>query len=177
AEIAFAQAPATTPEFEVATIKAAPPINPAQIMQGKLHVGMKVDGARVDIGFMSLADLIRTAYDVKPYQVSGPDWLNTERFDFIAKLPDGATKDQVPGMLKSLLADRFKVAVHKESKEHAVYALVVGKNGPKLKDAPPDPEAGPDGARPGKGGLTIDTPDRGAVRINPSGDGRAESVS
>src|SRR5437763_716226 len=119
AQIAFGQGPKARLEFEVATIKTAPPLNPAQIMQGKLHVGMKVDGARVDIGFMSLADLIRTAYDVKPYQVSGPEWLNTERFDIMAKLPDGATKDQVPAMLKSLLADRFKVAVHKESKEHA----------------------------------------------------------
>ena len=60
---AWAQAPAATPAFEVASIKVAVPPNPADVMAGKLHVGMKVDGARVDIGFMSLSDLIRTAYN------------------------------------------------------------------------------------------------------------------
>lgn len=172
----LAQTPAT-PAFEVATIRPAPPINPVQIAQGKLHIGMKVDAARVDIGFMSLAELIRTAYDVKAWQVSGPDWLNAERFDIMAKMPDGATKEQVPAMLKALLADRFKLTAHKENKEHAVYALIAGKNGPKLKDAPPDPETGPDGAPPGKGGLTVDTPGRGPVRINPDRDGKGAIVS
>src|ERR1019366_1137981 len=132
---AFAQ----VPEFEVATIKAATPPDRGQIMAGApMHVGMKIDAARVDIGFMSLADLIRTAYDVKPYQISGPDWIKSERFDILAKMPDGATKEQVPAMLQALLADRFKLTVHKESQEHPIYALIVGKGGSKLKDALPD---------------------------------------
>jgi uncharacterized protein (TIGR03435 family) len=149
---AFAQTPPSKLEFEVASIKVAVPPNPADVMAGKLHVGMKVDGARVDIGFMSLSDLIRTAYKIKPYQLTGPDWMGAQRFDILAKMPAGSSKDQVPEMLQALLADRFKLAIHHDSKERAVYALVVAKGGVKLKESAPDPEApkpDPD-AKPGE---------------------------
>ncbi|MGP8246780.1 MAG: TIGR03435 family protein [Bryobacteraceae bacterium] len=149
---AWAQPPAGKLEFEVASIKIAVPPNPADVMAGKLHIGMKVDGARVDIGFMSLADLIRTAYKIKPYQLAGPDWMGAQRFDILAKMPAGSNKDQVPEMLQALLADRFKLAVHRDSKEHAVYDLVVAKGGVKLRESPPDPDApktNPD-AKPGE---------------------------
>ncbi len=132
----FAQTPAAA--FEVASIKPAPPIasiTPAMIQSGKLRLGVSVVGARVDIGYMSLADLIRTAYDVKPHQISGPDWMAAERFNITAKLPDGATKDQVNVMLQALLAERFKLTVHHEMKERPVYALIVGKGGSKLRES------------------------------------------
>jgi len=109
--------------------------------RARCHVGMKIDAARVDIGSMSLAELIRIAYRVKAYQVSGPDWMASERFDVLAKLPEGASSAQVPEMLQALLAERFKLTMHRESKEHAVYALVVGRNGPKLKESAPDADA------------------------------------
>jgi len=129
--------------FEVATIRPAKMPTPADVMNGKAHVGMKLDQARIDFGFVSLTDLICRAYKVKSYQVSGPDWMNSlsDRFDVLAKIPEGATKDQVPEMLQALLAERFKLALHHDSKERAVYALVVGKAGPKMKEAPPDPPA------------------------------------
>jgi uncharacterized protein (TIGR03435 family) len=130
-----------TATFEVASVKPAAPLDRSQILSGQMHVGMKIDAARVDIGFMSLAELIRVAYRVKPYQISGPDWMASERFDVLAKLPEGASREQVPEMLQALLAERFKLTVHRESKEHAVYALVVGKNGPKLKESAPDADA------------------------------------
>jgi uncharacterized protein (TIGR03435 family) len=130
-----------TPAFEVASVKPAAPLDRSQMLSGQMHVGMKVDAARVDIGSMSLAELIRVAYRVKAYQVSGPDWMASERFDVLAKLPEGASSGQVPEMLQALLAERFKLTVHRESKEHAVYALVVGKNGPKLKESAPDADA------------------------------------
>lgn len=142
---ALAQTPA--PAFEVASIKPAPPIGPGQMMSGGVHIGMTIDGARVDIGSLSLRDLVTAAYAVKPYQVSGPDWLGAERFDIVAKLPDGATRDQVPQMLQALLAERFKLVVHRENKEQPVYGLVVGKNGPKLKESDPATPAG-DGTAP-----------------------------
>jgi uncharacterized protein (TIGR03435 family) len=148
---AFAQTPPPKLEFEVASIKVAVPPNPADVMAGKLHVGLKVDGARVDIGFLSLADLIRIAYKIKPYQLTGPDWMGAQRFDILAKMPAGSNKDQVPEMLQALLADRFKLAIHRDSKEHPVYDLVVAKSGVKLKESPPDPDApapNPD-AKPG----------------------------
>jgi uncharacterized protein (TIGR03435 family) len=131
--------------FEVATIKPAKMISPADMMHGKAHVGIKTDAARVDMGFVSLNDLICAAYKVKDYQVSGPDWIvgMGNRFDILAKIPEGATKDQVPEMLQALLAERFKLAIHHDTKERAVYALVIGKGGSKLKEVPPDPPAPP----------------------------------
>lgn len=148
---AHAQAPPPAPAFEVASIRAATMPTPAQIASGQAHLGMDVDAARVDIGSLSLADLIRIAYEVKPYQIQGPDWMSAERFDVAAKLPDGASKEQVPQMLQALLAERFQLKVHRESKEHSVYALVVGKNGPKLKEAAPETDAPADPPPPGRG--------------------------
>src|SRR5215467_10908638 len=140
AALALSQAPSTKPiSFEVASVKVSEPMDPIkmaqQMQQGVApHIGMKVDGARVDIGYMSLTDIIGNAYKVKKYQISGPDWMGSQRFDILAKLPDGASKDQVPEMLQDLLIQRFKLAVHHESKEQPVYELGVGKNGPKLKE-------------------------------------------
>src|SRR5215470_18005259 len=137
----FSQA-ATALSFEVASIKPSQEITPALgkavIASGKLHIGMSVDAARVEIGFMSLADLIPIAFAVKPYQVSGPEWMKVQRFDILAKMPDGATKEQVPEMLQALLGERFKLKVHRENRDYAVYGLVVGKGGSKLKETPPD---------------------------------------
>ena len=112
AGVLFAQAPAAAPAFEVASIKPAGPLDPAKIMAGKMHIGVNIDGARVDIGNMSLTDLLCFAYTVKPYQVTGPDWLGAQRFDLLAKLPDGASKDQIPAMLQALLTERFLSLIH-----------------------------------------------------------------
>ena len=150
------------PAFEVASIKPAPPLNPGLIKSGQMHIGMKVDKARVDIGNLSLEDLIRTAYNLKRYQVSGPDWMGAQRFDVLATLPEGASPEQVPQMLQALLAERFKLTIHRESKEHAIYALVVGKNGPKLKESVPEPDA------PAAGGP---------VRITGNMEGKGVSVT
>jgi uncharacterized protein (TIGR03435 family) len=143
----FAQTPADALVFEVASIKPSEPITPAMAAAGKLHVGMKIDAVRVDIGNFPLMQLICKAYDVKPYQVTGPGWLLTgQRFDIVANLPHGATKEQVPQMLQALLAERFKLAIHRDTKDHAVYAMVVGKGGIKMKESEPAPS--PDGTRP-----------------------------
>ena len=150
---AMAQAPAAKPQFEVATIKPAAPLNPAMVASGKLHVGMNVDAARVDIGFLSLNDLILLAYKVKQHQLIAPDWAKNQRFDILAKMPEGATKEQVPEMLQGLLAERFGLTFHKEMKEQSVYGLVVGKGGPKLKESSTEEEAAPKPDE--KGGNTI----------------------
>jgi uncharacterized protein (TIGR03435 family) len=65
----------------------------------------------------------------------GPKWLDSERFDIVAKTPQGATKEQVRVMLQNLLANRFKLTLHHETKELPIYALVLGSKGPKLKDS------------------------------------------
>ena len=130
---ALGQTPVAGPAFEVASVKPAGPLDAGQLRSGQRHVGMSIDAARVDIGSLSLADLIRIAYRVKPNQISGPDWMASERFDVLAKLPEGASRDQVPEMLQALLAERFKLAVHREVKEVGVSSLVVAKGGPKFK--------------------------------------------
>jgi uncharacterized protein (TIGR03435 family) len=138
---AFAQnppAPVTTLAFEVASIKPAGPLDPVKIQSGQMRIGMKVDKALVDIGAMSLTELICVAFKVKPHQVAGPNWMTVDRFNVKAKMPDGATEEQVPEMLKALLIERFQLTFHKDTKEASVYALIVGKGGHKMKEAVPE---------------------------------------
>lgn len=77
--------------------------------------------------------LITTAYAVRDEQVAGPGWLDSDRFDISAKIPRGTTAAQFRLMLQSLLADRFKMTIHRESRELPVYALVVSKGGPAMR--------------------------------------------
>ena len=92
---------------------------------------MSSDPARLHYTNVSLSDVIGQAYRVQHHQISGPAWLDTERFDIVAKIPAGVSRDQLPQMFQALLADRFKLKLHSERKELSVYALVVGTNGPK----------------------------------------------
>jgi len=160
--------------FEVATIKPSAALTPDMVRAGKLHVGMSVDKARVDIGFFSLSDLIRTAYKVKAFQISGPDWLSAQRFDILAKMPDGATEEQVPEMLQSLIAERFKVELHHSTKEQPVYVLVVAKGGSKLKEAAADADAPPTEAE-AKNAQTITT-NQGKMSVNANPDGQGATI-
>jgi uncharacterized protein (TIGR03435 family) len=89
-----------------------------------------------DFGGQSLMQLIGRAYRVEFFQVAGPGWLGAVRFDIVAKLPDGASPDQAPEMLQTMLEERFKLAVHREQREFSIYALIVGKDGLKLKRPP-----------------------------------------
>jgi uncharacterized protein (TIGR03435 family) len=127
-------------QFDVATVKSAAQPDfqrlAADFQNGKMpRLGPHVDASRAEYIYMSLKDLIVTAYNVKPYQVDGPSWLGETRFDIQAKMPDGSTKDDAPAMLQALLAERFKLAVHRSHEEHKVLALIVGKAGPKLKES------------------------------------------
>lgn len=76
-------------------------------------------------------------------QVIGPDWMSSERFDLDAKLPEGATRAQLPDMLQSLLSERFVLKQHREQKEMPMYALVIGKPPLRLKESARDPDAAP----------------------------------
>ena len=126
----FAAALSAAPlAFEVASIKpAAPPTD------GRIMVRMGGDAGRIDYTNVSLLNIITAAFKVKEHQVNGPDWLNAVRYDLAAKFPPGATRDQIPEMLQTFLADRFKLAYHKDSKVEQIYALVVAKPG-KLQEA------------------------------------------
>ena len=141
AAAARAQSPSPKLEFEVASVKPAGPQagvpRPVRIVGGP---GTE-DPGRITFSRYTLKGLIASAYDVKDYQVAGPSWLDTERYDVVAKIPEGATKEQVNRMLQNLLADRFKLTLHHIAKEFRLYELVVGKNGPKLKASVEDPSA------------------------------------
>jgi uncharacterized protein (TIGR03435 family) len=134
---AFGQTPAPRPEFEVASVKPAEPLGAAE----QVNVGLHIDGAQVRFTYLSLKDLIHIAYRLRAYQVDGPDWISSERFDIAAKLPAGAQRDKVPEMLQSLLANRFQLVLHRESKELPVLALVVAKGGLRMKESPPEADA------------------------------------
>lgn len=83
----------------------------------------------------TLKSLLFRAYAAKNYQISAPPWLWKDKYEIIAKLPEGAREDQVPAMLQRLLADRFGMVVHWETKPRGVYALAVGKSGVHLKES------------------------------------------
>ena len=114
ARILSAQAPAPAPAFEVASIRPASPPTPETIRSGRFHAGTKIDGAHLDFGFVSLWDLLPYAFRVKPYQISGPAWTRDSRWNIVANPPQGAPRDQVPEKMQALLADRFKLAIHRE---------------------------------------------------------------
>ena len=114
--------------FEVASIKPSPPQAP-----GHTDSRMSTNNGRLNYTNVTLKDVIGQAYKVPESQISGPDFIDTERFDIAAKIPADAARGQVPVMLQTLLSDRFHLAIHRDSKEQPVYALAIAKGGPKLK--------------------------------------------
>jgi bla regulator protein BlaR1 len=133
--IAFAQQP-DRPSFEVASIKPGDPDNP----QLKLFM---VPGGRLVTTNVPILALLGFAYDLRNHQISGiPKSLDSARFTIEAKAPEanspppsseGALRFRL--MLQSLLADRFKLVVHRETREEQIYELVVDKGGSKMKEA------------------------------------------
>ncbi len=157
------------PSFEVATIKPSPPLDPAKIMAAmqagnKLPVGVEIDAHRALYRYLDLKTLISYAYGVKPFQVTGPDWMGATRFDIEGTLPPGASKDDANKMLRSLLEDRFKLTTHLSSAEHPVLALVVGKGGLKMKESTETPHAIDENAQAVPGESVTQGPD-GPIRM------------
>jgi uncharacterized protein (TIGR03435 family) len=100
------------------------------------------------------AAMIQLAYEVQPFQVSGgPGWLRTERYNVIAKAPEGGgSQADARARLQALLAERFQLAIHREAKEGPVYALVAAKGGSKLQES----DTGFDGISGSPGRLTAE---------------------
>jgi uncharacterized protein (TIGR03435 family) len=173
-----AMAPAqTAPTFEVASIRPAAELDMAKVAAGiqagqMPKIGAHIDAAKAEYTYVALKELIALAYKVKPYQITGPDWLASQRFDIVAKLPEGASKDDVPKMLQALLEERFKLTVHRDSKEHPVLALVVGKGGPKMKESLEAPEPLDENAPLKPGEMKLESAE-GPVRLTVGKDGSA----
>jgi bla regulator protein blaR1 len=118
--------PAANPAFEVASIK---PNHSAD-----RNVSFQITpGGRLACTNANAKMLITMAYKLKPHQIEGaPAWLESERYDITAKAEGSTGRDDLKLMIQGLLADRFELTFHRETKEMPVYALVIGKNGPKL---------------------------------------------
>jgi uncharacterized protein (TIGR03435 family) len=152
--LAFGQSTETRPTFEIADVHASAPVRNPYLR----NFGLR--GGRYEIRYATMVDLIKTAWDTDAERVlGGPNWLENDTFDVIAKVPTGTTPETAKLMLQSLLGDRFKLAIHNDTKPVPAYALKSLKQ-PKLKQAegggetgckftPPEPPAPGGGPPPG----------------------------
>jgi uncharacterized protein (TIGR03435 family) len=127
--MAFGQT--SSPEFESADVHVSAPSKNPSVRGGALR------GGRYEVRTATMVDLISMAYRMESDKVlGGPNWLDWDRFDVAAKAPLSTKQDELNQMLQNLLADRFKLVIHKDSKQMPAYALAVGKdNKPKMKQA------------------------------------------
>ena len=140
--------------FEAASIRPSNLEN-LNIAAG-IRAGVRADGAQVRYTFVPLITYVGYAYEIRNYQIVGPDWLRSELFDIVAKLPDGSTTKEVPRMLRALLEDRFGLKVHRETKEFPVYALEIAKGGLKMEELTADPSDAVDLLNPLNVSFTAD---------------------
>ena len=171
---AAAATAASSLTFDAASVRPSPAPDQttmqAGLIAGRQPNWVRVDGTRATFNYESLNDLIAYAYKLRPYEINGPEWLVTDRFDIAARLPDGTTKDDVPEMLRALLVERFKLATHREMQEQPVLGLVVAKSGPKLKESTATPEAIDENAPLQPGESRMNTPN-GPMRLMKNADG------
>jgi uncharacterized protein (TIGR03435 family) len=124
--------------FEVASVK---PVNPPA---GPHVVSLIINHGRLNIEAAELRQIVGLAYAIQRVRVQGgPGWADSDQFDIVAKAenPD-ATRDEIRSMLQTLLAERFKLIVHCETKQVPAYSLVLAKSGSKLKESAPDTKSG-----------------------------------
>jgi uncharacterized protein (TIGR03435 family) len=133
--VVFAQAPKRI-EFEVASVR------PVQLLDGvgaRTPAASQMNDSNVRLAYLTFRDFVQRAYQVKAFQITGPEWTMTNRYDINATLPAGATTAQVPEMLRNLLTDRFGLKMHIAPKEFSVYRLTRGKRPFTPKES--DPQA------------------------------------
>lgn len=113
------------PRFEVASVKRAE----------RCDFKTSIDPASVTLKGLPLKAVLMEAFQVKMDDIEGPAWLESDCFEISAKMPEGATREQLPAMLQALLIERFKLAARKESRPRPGFALMVDKDGPKVKES------------------------------------------
>ena len=139
------------PEFEVASVK---PSDDRDVEFGCRGGPGTNDPTLVACGNQSLGNLLIRAYGVDYFRISGPDWIWPTHFNIRARVPEGTTRTQLRQMWQNLLVDRFKLIVHRETRQGEVYDLVVTKGGPKFKAADSSPHTKPGDLPPSP--LTLD---------------------
>jgi len=121
------------PEFDVVSIKPTSPIG-----GGAIPIGRNANPGSVTLLGVTPKDVMARAYSLRGYQISGPSWIDQERYNIVAKVGRSAPDAEQRLMLQSMLADRFQLTAHTETRVLPAYELVVGKNGPRLHEATPD---------------------------------------
>src|SRR5579872_2837689 len=133
--LAFGRAPQKPLAFDAASVK---PSNQAGGSFGRTMGGPgTTDPGRIHYANMSLKSLLLIAYEVNDFQIEGPGWIDTDRFDIDATLHAGATRVQFREMLRDLLVERFQITLHREKKAAPAYTLVVDRNGPRITRSTP----------------------------------------
>ena len=141
------QAPAAPLVFEAATVKPN--------TSGSGASSTNSTNGLLRITNQTLQNMIQYAFNVRDFQVSGgPGWMRSERYDVTAKPENGAHDAQMKQMLQSLLAERFQLRFHRETREGPVYVLLVGKNGSKLQPAAESYNSGINSGRSGDTGKS-----------------------
>lgn len=151
----LAQAPAGAPAFEVASVKVSQ-LN-GMGGEGGRKANLTAEPGSLNIRNLTFRSCVSWAYHLKDYQVTGPGWIENERYDIVAKAGTPAKEDDLRKMLQTLLAERFKLACHRETRELPVYILSVDKGGLKMK---PSEGPGESSFQPVKG------PNRLAVTVS-----------
>ena len=164
--LAARAAPAQPPAFEVASIKPSTPEAPGNNIQRDPAGGMALAN-------VNLRTLVLMAYPIQPFQLSGgPPWLRWRRFDITAKASAGGHKDQTWLMLQTLLADRFQLAIHRETRELPIFEIVAAKGGIRIQPAQRAPGAADDSIQTFAGrikALMVPMPDLALVLSGMSG--------
>src|SRR5690242_11712847 len=136
----YGQSPAERPAFAVASITPCKPGTPEPPGEHMGLVQFTSPGGRFTARATSVKYLLEWAYGIQaPQHAGGPSWLGTERYDITAKAEGNPSDDEMKRMVQTLLADRFQVKLHHETKELSVYVISLGKSTPKLW-APKDGE-------------------------------------
>ena len=122
--VARAQSPNPSPAFEVASVKPNPDARGREVVD--------VSPIGVALHKASLGFCLQWAYSLRLDQVAGPEWLNRDRFDIDARAAAPTPESRLRLMLQALLAERFRLGLHRETKDLAVYEMAAAKSGPKL---------------------------------------------
>ena len=145
-------AAAAQPAFDVASIRASQ----SGQGEGDWRDDIQATPGSLIMRNVSLKTAIRWAYHVLEYQVSGPQWVGADRYNITAKAGGPATEDQLRLMLQSLLAERFKLTFHRQTKEIQAYMLTVAKGGAKFRESEVD-------------GAPVITPDKTRMTMDVKG--------
>jgi uncharacterized protein (TIGR03435 family) len=156
-------------EFEVVSVKPSAPPDPRGVTMG-CHGGPGSDDPTLLVcQNLALADLVGRAYGLNYYELSAPDWMHQTRYDVRARVSAGTSREQIAEMWRSMLVDRFHIAVHRETRDFRSFDLLLAKGGPKFKtrNASIADSPGEDS------GLKLD--ERGYPKVGPGHSGMANA--